>query len=373
MLTTYPSPAPFAQPLEIDVTEEEEPRPQESDADLSADDDSPIEDAPAPLAGDKPPAPATGPTRPPVKAAAKAAARPPAKGSARTPPPKIVAKGPAKAPAKAAPKVTIAAKPGVADAESDGDGGVRKGSSQANLANRERRAKEIERRKAEAAAAAARTRKVRLVSTGSVILTVVVIIGAIFLFRGKAPVIAAPPTTPLTTTETASYSPAPSFAPSPSAERVPIPTGPVLADTSSMAQGQTVNGVQCETSEALQYHIHTHLSVFVNGVGRQIPQFIGITTKCLYWLHTHAPDGILHVESPTSRVYTLGDFFKVWGQPLDAAHVGPITGQVTAFVNGQRFTGSDPSTIPLRPHDELQLDVGTPTVAPVTVTFGSVQ
>lgn len=27
---------------------------------------------------------------------------------------------------------------------------------------------------------------------------------------------------------------------------------------------------------------------------------------CFYWLHTHAADGIIHVESPVHRVFTLG-------------------------------------------------------------------
>ena len=44
--------------------------------------------------------------------------------------------------------------------------------------------------------------------------------------------------------------------------------------------------------------------------------------QCIYWLHTHAPDGVIHVESPTERIYTLGDFFDEWHQPLSANRVG---------------------------------------------------
>ena len=29
------------------------------------------------------------------------------------------------------------------------------------------------------------------------------------------------------------------------------------------------------------------------------------------WLHTHAADGIVHIESPVDRTYTLGNFFDV--------------------------------------------------------------
>jgi hypothetical protein len=79
--------------------------------------------------------------------------------------------------------------------------------------------------------------------------------------------------------------------------------------------------------------------------------------KCLYWLHTHDTTGVIHIESPAQRVYTLGEFFDVWGQPLSSTQVGHLTGHVTAFLNGRRFPG-DPRSIKLTPHAVIQLDVG---------------
>jgi hypothetical protein len=38
-----------------------------------------------------------------------------------------------------------------------------------------------------------------------------------------------------------------------------------------------------------------------------------------YWLHTHAADGIIHVESLVQRTYMLGNFFNVWGSRWDRA------------------------------------------------------
>src|SRR5581483_12030445 len=35
--------------------------------------------------------------------------------------------------------------------------------------------------------------------------------------------------------------------------------------------------------------------------------------KFITELHTHEPDGIIHVESPVNRKFTLGEFFDVWG------------------------------------------------------------
>ena len=70
--------------------------------------------------------------------------------------------------------------------------------------------------------------------------------------------------------------------------------------------------------------------------------------QCIYWLHTHAPDGVIHVESPTQRIYTLGDFFDEWHQPLSANQVGDVKGKVSAIVNGKPWTKSI-RAIPLTP------------------------
>ncbi|MBF6557294.1 MAG: hypothetical protein IVW52_14220 [Acidimicrobiales bacterium] len=61
-------------------------------------------------------------------------------------------------------------------------------------------------------------------------------------------------------------------------EGVPLEEGPLLAPASTPAGGQTVDGVQCNSSEQPQFHIHTHLSVYVNGSLRPIPAAIGIVS-----------------------------------------------------------------------------------------------
>ena len=131
------------------------------------------------------------------------------------------------------------------------------------------------------------------------------------------------------------------------------------------------------------FHIHTHLTIFVNGQQRQVPAGIGIpdavaqqtqagpfveSGSCFYWLHTHAADGIIHIESPVQRTYTLGEFFDEWGQPLGPAQAGPAHGKVTVIVNGQVFKGN-PRDVPLGSHENLQLEVGAPLVAPVTINW----
>ena len=165
-------------------------------------------------------------------------------------------------------------------------------------------------------------------------------------------------------------------------EGIPIPAGPALTDTAKAATGQAVDGISCQTSEQTLFHIHIHLTIFVNGSARQLPAAIGIpgaqatntpqgpfieSGNCFYWLHTHAADGIIHVESPVQRTYTLGNFFDEWGQPLGSDQVGPVSGHVVAIYNGQVYTGN-PRDIPLNAHAQIQLEVGTPLVAPEHIT-----
>ena len=166
-------------------------------------------------------------------------------------------------------------------------------------------------------------------------------------------------------------------------EGVPVPAAAPLAGTATAATGQPVDQISCQTGEQTLFHIHAHLAIFVNGKAWQIPAAIGIpgaqaqqtpngpyiaTGSCFYWLHTHAADGIIHIESPVQRTYTLGDFFDEWGQPLRPAQAGPATGRVVALYNGQVYQGN-PRDIPLTAHAQIQLDIGTPLIAPQLVTF----
>jgi hypothetical protein len=166
-------------------------------------------------------------------------------------------------------------------------------------------------------------------------------------------------------------------------ENVPIPNAPALAGPSAATVGQAIDGIGCNTSEQTLFHIHTHLTIFVNGQQRQVPPAIGIPNaqaqqtpagpfidsgSCFYWLHTHAADGIIHIESPVERTYTLGEFFDEWGQPLGPDQVGPAKGKVTVIVNGKVFTGN-PRNVALGSRENLQVEVGTPLIAPETIDW----
>ena len=174
----------------------------------------------------------------------------------------------------------------------------------------------------------------------------------------------------------------------PGPEGVPLEAGPALAPAGAIPPAKaTPYAVQCGSSEQVATHIHSHLAVYVDGHPRSIPLGVGMVgqvqvaqtphgpfadgvSDCLYWLHTHASDGIIHIEAPAGRTFVLGQFFGIWGQPLTSRQVGPATGPVTAYVNGQRWT-QPLDVIPLTSHEAIQLDVGTPIVAPRPVSFPS--
>lgn len=165
-------------------------------------------------------------------------------------------------------------------------------------------------------------------------------------------------------------------------EGVIVTNNPVLAPASTSASGAAVDAITCskESAEVVKYHVHVYVTVFVNGQQRSLPAGIGITRPylaehlssgnfldvglydCLYWLHTHVADGIVHIEAPAKATFTLGQLFDIWRQPLSPSRVGPALGHVVVYENGRVWRG-DPRAVPLLAHGVIQLDVGTPAVA----------
>lgn len=169
-------------------------------------------------------------------------------------------------------------------------------------------------------------------------------------------------------------------------EGVPLQTGPALAPASTTGTGK-VNGITCGPTEQLVYHIHAHLAVFKNGQPYTLPAGVGIPGShavatnqgpiasggtCIYWLHTHTTDGVIHIESPSKAIYTLGDFFDEWHQPLGKNQVGTLSGPVTAFVNGKPWK-KNPRDIQLLPHADIQLQIGEPAPPIVNIDWSQTQ
>src|SRR5581483_5991449 len=95
--------------------------------------------------------------------------------------------------------------------------------------------------------------------------------------------------------------------------------------------------------EALAFHIHQHLDIFVNGKRVTVPALIGIDdSSFITEMHTHDASGVLHVESAKNRPYTLGQFFGEWSVRLSATCLGRYCGDLHWWVDGKRQTG-DPA------------------------------
>jgi hypothetical protein len=146
------------------------------------------------------------------------------------------------------------------------------------------------------------------------------------------------------------------------------------ATTTAAATANTpyapVDGISCYSTEQSAYHIHAHLSIYINGSAVQVPQGIGIAPdgSCLYWLHTHNTDGIIHIESPTQKTYTLGNFLDEWHQQFrDLGYPSELglTDGWKIYVNGKPYSDTIQS-IPLNAHTLITLAYNSPNAQPDT-------
>jgi hypothetical protein len=176
--------------------------------------------------------------------------------------------------------------------------------------------------------------------------------------------------TPLTQIPTYTWTDPPPFATQP----VTLTFGGTVGDTAYWPDGNTptggtganVDGLSCSPNMSVVFHVHAHLAIINNGHWLQLPQNIGLLQQCDYEMHTHDHTGIIHIEAPTVKDYTLGNFFDIWGQPLTNTNVAGITGNVVAYINdngeARRYMG-DLRAIKLTSHRDVTLQIGTPAVS----------
>jgi hypothetical protein len=123
-------------------------------------------------------------------------------------------------------------------------------------------------------------------------------------------------------------------------------------------------GLDALPREALRMHTHQRMAILVNGRGQYLPAGIGIDAKGKFIteLHTHDYSGIIHVESPVVRNFTLGEFFDVWGLRFSKDCLGGYCAkgdrQVMVWTNGNRVHG-DPRKIALTEHLSIVVAYGT--------------
>jgi hypothetical protein len=158
-------------------------------------------------------------------------------------------------------------------------------------------------------------------------------------------------------------------------------------------------GVPCDQLEHSKVHYHVGLQIIYQGVQTHLPGGAGIVTDstgkptCYYWLHVHSQNqDVIHVESPGTQTFTLGQFFDVWTawnkqtgnsavERLDATHVAQFTltpdQKPVIYVDdgsGPKVYTGDPRAIVLKNHEVITVEItapGVPQASPPPFTFAS--
>jgi hypothetical protein len=121
--------------------------------------------------------------------------------------------------------------------------------------------------------------------------------------------------------------------------------GPFGQHYAGLVQRREAAGVptMMETMSS-RVHYHPLLKVYVNRRQVPVPANIGIDptqdAMQMAGLHTHTPDGTIHVEGVSGA--TLGQFFQIWGVALSARQLGPYRARgenaVRMWVDGKPST-----------------------------------
>ena len=139
-----------------------------------------------------------------------------------------------------------------------------------------------------------------------------------------------------------------------------LPPWPVPADATAAARDA---GLPMLSSEGMVEHIHVHLDVLVDGRPVPVPANIGIDSArgAISPLHTHDDSGVIHIESPVKRQFSLGEFFSEWQVSLSGDNIGGLRSTngktLRTYVNGQPRAGN-PAAIMFAQHDEIALVYG---------------
>lgn len=137
-------------------------------------------------------------------------------------------------------------------------------------------------------------------------------------------------------------------------------------------------GLPALSQEGAVLHIHQHLDMFIHREQLPVPASIGINQAARFIspVHTHDRSGVIHVESPVTQEFTLGQFFDVWGVRFDKECLGgyctDAKNTLKVFVNGT-LRAEDPRLLVLAPHQEIVVAYGTeeeiPTPLPSSYSF----
>jgi hypothetical protein len=202
-----------------------------------------------------------------------------------------------------------------------------------------------------------RERRGRLLRWGGVVLAAVAIVAVVTIVVVNGRSQPASSTSDSPTSDTNSITDIPS-SPAIAAKGADAPAPwPAPADASARTAAA---GLPMLSSEGTVEHIHSHLSVTIDGRAADLPADIGIDVaqQKISPLHTHDSTGIIHVESPVASTFTLGQFFTEWDVALDATRIGGYSTAdghtLTVFVDGKKVDGN-PASIVFANHQNIDI------------------
>jgi hypothetical protein len=154
----------------------------------------------------------------------------------------------------------------------------------------------------------------------------------------------------------------------PSVKPWPIGAGPgfrLPAAPAAIRSGRPVGRFRCAPERGRRAGVHVEL--FIRRQVLIVPAGVGVARPsrtsfsrvrpggCTYALRTLDPTGTIELAGRA----TLGDFFRVWGQPLGLRRIAGFRsrGRLLAFVDGRRVRG-DPRRIALTRHANVVLELG---------------
>jgi protein-disulfide isomerase len=138
-----------------------------------------------------------------------------------------------------------------------------------------------------------------------------------------------------------------------------------------------INGISCDKAEHFDFHGHSHLDIFVDGKSIAVPGNVGILpSNCIYWIHTHSGDGVIHIEAPDNRLMTIGQLFDIWKETASLAQSFPEVPTKThasspvVYISGKQAEG-DYRDAKIYPNTEIVVVFGKPpTTIPTSYVAG---
>jgi hypothetical protein len=137
-----------------------------------------------------------------------------------------------------------------------------------------------------------------------------------------------------------------------------------------------VDSIFCDQLEQSASHYHALVYIYINGEQVQVPQGVGIASgsSCFYWMHTHDTTGVIHIEAPNGRDFTLGNFLDIWSTKFTQLgyhnELSSADGWMV-YIGSQKYNG-DFHNIVLKSHMIVTLAYNSPGVKPNTIySWGS--